>query len=166
MDVRVIGASVKVVWKNSWGVVTRWEWAETEAQVSINNGNYTSFFSDTQNNVKANKVVYTKTVNANQPINFAGRYNWDGAWSTLFKSTSAGDNVVALVNGDTPPTTTPLYQQPTIEDFIKPYLDGAGRIKIGSMDVIYLMELTHTDKRDSGFDLQDLALLVTFKVVE
>jgi len=165
MDVRVIGASVKVVWKNSWGVVTRWEWAQTEAQVSINNGNYSTIFSDTQDKVNANKIVYTKTVNANQPINFAGRYNWDG-WSTLFKSTSAGDNVVALVTGDTPPTTTPLYQQPTIEDFIKPYLDGAGRIKIGSMDVIYLMELTHTDKKDSGFDLQDLALLVTFKVVE
>jgi len=166
MDVRVIGASVKVVWKNSWGVVTRWEWAETKALVSINNGTYSSIFSDTQDNVKANKIVYTKTVNANQPINFGGHYFWDNKWTTIFKSTNTGDNVVALVNGDTPPTTTPLYQQPTIEDFIKPYLDGAGRIKIGPMDVIYLMELTHTDKRDSGFDLQDLALLVTFKTAD
>ena len=63
-----------------------------------------------------------------------------------------------------PPTSSPLYQQPTIEDFIRQYLDGEGRIKIGPRDVIYLMELTHTNKQEGGFDLQDLALLVTFKV--
>jgi hypothetical protein len=165
MDVRVIGASVKVVWRNSWGTVTRWEWAPTEAQVSVNNSPYTRIFYDTQDHVNANTIVCSKTVSAGQPINFAGRYNYDG-WSSLFKSTSGGQNIVAMVNGDTPPTTTPLYQQPTIEDFIKPYLDGYGRIKIGSKDVIYLMELTHTNKNDSGFDLQDLALLVTFRTVE
>lgn len=165
MDVRVIGASVKVAWTNSWGVVTRTEWVPTEAQVSVNNSSFSRIFYDTQNNVNANKVVYNKTVNSGQAINFAGRYYWEGSWSTLYKSNSS-NNVVALVNGDTPPTTTPLYQQPTIEDFIKPYLDGAGRIKIGSMDVIYLMELTHTNKNDGGYDLQDLALIVTFKTVE
>jgi hypothetical protein len=58
-----------------------------------------------------------------------------------------------------------LYQQPTVEDFIKPYLDSNGKIKIGPMDVIYLMELTHTNKYDAGFDLQDLCLLVTFRKV-
>ena len=164
MDVRVIGASVKVVWLNTWGVVTKWEWAPTEAQVSIANGNYSRIFY-TQNLVNPSTVVYSKRVNAGQAINFAGRYYFDLSWSTLFKSTTAGGNVVALVNGDLPPTTTPLYQQPTIEDFIKPYLDGQGRIKIGPKDVIYLMELTHTNKNDGGFDLQDLAILATFKEV-
>jgi hypothetical protein len=164
VDVRVIGASVKVVWLNSWGVVTKWEWAPTEAQVSIANGTYSRIFYNTQDKVNPNTIVYNKTVNAGQAINFAGRYYYDG-WSSLYKSTSSGGNVVALVNGDNPPTTTPLYQQPTIEDFIKPYLDGQGRIKIGPKDVIYLMELTHTNKNDGGFDLQDLALLATFKEV-
>lgn len=162
MDVRVVGASVKVVWLNVWGVVTKWEWAPTQALVSINNSNYSEIFYNTQNRVNPSTIVYNRTVNANQPVNFAGRYNFDG-WSTTFNSVTGGQNVVALVNGDTPPTTTPLYQQPTINDFIKPYLDGQGRIKIGPKDVIYLMELTHTDKNDGGFDLQDLALLVTFQ---
>lgn len=165
MDVRVIGASVKLTWTNSWGQVTKWEWVPTEAQASINNGGYSRIFYNTQDKVNPSTIVYTKTVEANQPINFAGRYYLNGAWSTLYKSTNASGNVVALVDGDTPPTTTPLYQQPTIEDFIRPYLDGQGRIKIGPKDVIYLMELTHTDKRDGGFDLQDLAVIVTFRTL-
>lgn len=161
MEVRVIGASVKVVWTNNWGQVTRWEWAPTEALVSIAGSSYSRIFYDTQNKVVASKVVYKKTVTVGQAINFGGRYNYDG-WSTFYSSTNSTKNVVALVNGDTPPTTTPMYQQPTIEDFIKPYLDGQGKVKIGPKDVIYLMELTHTDKNNPGFDLQDLALLVTF----
>jgi len=162
MDVRVIGASVKVVWTNAWGQITRWEWAPTEAQVSINNGSYSRIFYNTQDKVNPSTVVYSTTVQAGRDINFAGRYYFDG-WSSLFRSTNTNGNVIALVNGDTPPTTTPLYQQPTINDFIRQYLDGQGRVKIGPKDVIYLMELTHTNKNDSGFDLQDLALLVTFR---
>lgn len=164
MEVKVIGASVKVVWTNSWGQITRWEWAPVEAQVSINNGSYSRIFYNTQANVNPATKVYSTTVKAGRDINFAGRYNYDG-WSSLFKSNNTNGNVVALVNGDIPPTTTPLYQQPTIQDFIRPYLDSNGKIKIGAKDVIYLMELTHTDKRDSGYDLQDLALLVTFREV-
>ena len=162
MDVRIIGASVKVVWKNSWGQITKWEWAPTEAQISINNSSYSRIFYNTQDKVNPNTIVYTTTCEAGKKINFGGRYYLDG-WSTFFNSTSGGKNVVALINGDTPPTTTPLYQQPTIEDFIKPYLDSSGNVKIGPKDVIYLMELTHTDDNDQGFDLQDLAILVTFR---
>jgi len=164
MDVRVIGASVKVVWLNAWGIVTKWEWAPTQALVSINNSSYSEIFYNTQPNVNPSTIVYNKKVNANQNINFAGRYNFNG-WSSQYNSVSGGQNVVAMVSGDTPPTSTPMYQQPTIEDFIKPYLDGQGRIKVGPKDVIYLFELTHTNKNDGGFDLQDLALLVTFQEV-
>lgn len=165
MDVRVIGASVKVVWTNLWGQITRWEWAPTEAQISINNGNYSRIFYSTQDKVNPSTVVYTGTIQPGNDINFAGRYYFDG-WSTQFRSTNPNGNVVALVTGDMPPTTTPLYQQPTIDDFIRQYLDGQGRVKIGPKDVIYLMELTHTNKNDGGFDLQDLALLVTFREVK
>jgi hypothetical protein len=157
MEVRVIGASVKVVWTNNWGQITRWEWA----LVSIAGSSFSRIFYDTQNKVNANKVVFKATVPVGHAINFGGRYNY-GGWSTFYSSTNSTKNVVALVNGDYPPTTTPMYQQPTIEDFIKPYLDGQGRVKIGPKDVIYLMELTHTDQNNGGFDLQDLALLVNF----
>jgi len=165
MDVRVIGASVKLTWTNNWGQVTRWEWVPTEALISVGGASYSRIFYNTQDKVVGSKIVYTSTVQSGKSINFGGRYYLDNKWSTFYSSTNSSKNVVALLDGDTPPTTTPLYQQPTIEDFIKPYLDGQGKVKIGPKDVIYLMELTHTNKNDGGFDLQDLALIVTFRTV-
>ena len=162
MEVRVIGSSVKAVWTNSLGKLLKWEWVPTEAQVSINRSSYSRIFYSTQDLVNPNAIVYTKKMKRGERADFGGRYYFQNAWSNMFTTTNGRHNVVALINGDIPPTTTPLYQQPTIESFIKPYLDSQGRIKIGPRDVIYLMELTHTDRNDGGFDLQDLALLVTF----
>lgn len=164
MDVRVIGASVKRVWLDSLGRVTSWEWVPTEALISVNGGSYSRIWYDTQDKVTPNKIVHTRSVSQNQPIRFGGRYrDTSTTWSTMFTSTTNSHNVIALKHGDTPPTTTPLYQQPTLESFLRPYLDENGNVKIGPMDVIYLMELTHTNRNDGGFDLQDLVLLVTFR---
>ncbi len=165
MDVRILGASVKAVWTNSAGQVTKWEWVPTECLFSYNGGSYSRIFYNTQNNVNPNTIARTQTVAVNQTVNFGGRYYHNNAWSTTYTSTNGQYNVVALKNGDTPPTTTPLYQQPTIESFILPYLDSQGRIKLGPRDVIYLMELTHTNRNDPGFDLQDLVILTTFRDV-
>jgi len=163
MRVRVIGASVKRVWLNSSGSVTNWEWVPTEALISTNGGSYSRIWYNTQNNVNPNTVVRTQNISTNQPIRFGGRFlNSSGSWSTMFTSTSSGGNVRALVHGDTPPTTTPLYEQPTLESFLLPYLDTNGNIKVGPKDVIFLFELTHTDPNNDGYDLQDLVLLCTF----
>lgn len=163
MKVRVLGASVKRVWTNSRGQVTKWEWVPTEALLRYNGGSYSRIFYNTHDKVNPNTIVRNQTVAKNSTIDFGGRYYVDGSWSTMFTSTSHQHNVIAMKNGDDPPTTTPLYQQPTIESFILPYLDAQGKIKLGPRDVIYLMELTHTNRNDSGFDLQDLCLLVTFE---
>lgn len=101
------------------------------------------------------------TVNRNQPINFAGSY-YNGSWQTEYTSLS-GDNVRTLVNGSTPPKNVPDYNAPSLEKFLKPYLDSAGKVRIGPMDVIVFMELTHTDKNNIGYDLQDLVMLLTFR---
>jgi len=163
MKVRVIGASVKRVWLNSLRQVVASEWVPTEALLSYNGESYSRIWYGTQDNVNPNSIVTTRKVYNGQPIRFGGRYlNWNHSWNTMFTSTSSGGNVRALVNGDRPPTTTPLYQQPTIESFLLPYLDTNGKIKIGPKDVIFLFELTHTDTEDDGFDLQDLVLLCTF----
>lgn len=163
MRVRVIGASVMRVWLNSQGQVLQWEWVPTEALVSVNNSSYSRIWYGTQNTVNSSSVVLTRTVHANQPIRFGARYlNSNGSWNTFFNSNNTNGNVVALKNGDTPPTPTPLYEQPSLESFLVPYLDSNGNIKIGPKDVIYLFEITHTDHSHPGFDLQDLVLLVTF----
>lgn len=163
MDVRVLGASVKRTWVNRSGQVTRWEWVPTQAALSYNGSSYDRIFFDTHDEVLPNYIVHSQIVAQNSTINFGAKYVLsNGSWSNMYTSTNSAYNVVALKNGDTPPTTTPLYQQPTIESFILPYLDEAGNISLGARDVIYLMELTHTDRNHGGFDLQDMALLVSF----
>jgi hypothetical protein len=59
----------------------------------------------------------------------------------------------------------PEYNAPSLESFLRPYLDTTGKVKIGPMDVIVFMELTHSSgqKSESGYDLQDMVLLVTFR---
>jgi len=165
VDVRILGASVKAVSTNQSGQVTSWSWVPTECLFSFNGGSYSRIFYNTHDKVNQNTVVATKQVNAGQTINFGGRYFHNGNWSSTRTSTNSSNTVRALKHGDTPPTTVPLYQQPTIESFILPYLDTNGNLKLGPRDVIYLMELTHTDTNHGGFDLQDLVILCTFRDV-
>ena len=163
MDVRVLGAAVQTTYFNGAGKITKKEWRTVECQTRYNGGSYSRIFYDTHDDVFPNQIVHTQKVEKNSRVDFGARYvQTNGYWSTWFSSTNSSHNVVALKNGDTPPTTTPMYQQPTIESFLIPYLDDNGNIKLGARDVIYLMELTHTDKNNGGFDLQDMALLVTF----
>lgn len=164
MDVRVIGASVKRVWTNHHGQITDWEWVNTECQMKYGGNSYQRIFYGKQTNVNPDLVVHSQVVTANTPINFGGRYvQSNGSWSTWYSSTNSSNNVIALKNGDNPPDVQALYGQSTVEDFLRPYIDSNGNINIGPKDVIYLVELTHTNSSHGGFDLQDLVLLVTFK---
>ena len=139
----------------------------TEAQVSYNGSSYSRIFYGTNNNVNPNTIVYTRQVEANKPLRFGGRYYYNSKWGPYYNSQSGTLNVRTLVNGQTPPTTYPLHNAPTLESFLRPYLDAQGKVKIGPMDVIVFMELTHTDsqRNDQGYDLQDMVLLATFRTV-
>lgn len=161
-DIRVLGTSVKRVWLNYRGEITRWEWIPTEASVSKGGGSLSRIFYGTNSQVVPNAIVHTTRLLQGETLDVAGRYSPSSrSWSTRYSSTTGSTNIRALRNGDTPPTTTPLYQQPSLESFLSPILDNQGRIKIGPRDVVYLMELTHTDMSHGGYDLQDMALLVS-----
>lgn len=169
-DVRIIGQGVTVTTNN-----TGYTFVPTEATMSINNSStFTRIFYGTNPQINPGSVtnlssIFGSTYNNNmiqtgKPVRFGGRYYYDGAWGTHYKSNS-GDNVRFLVNGDTPPSNVPQYNAPSLESFLRPYLDTTGKVKIGPMDVIVFMELTHSSsqKSDPGYDLQDLVLLVTFR---
>lgn len=160
-EIRVLGAGVTVSSSSS----NSFSFVPTEALVSYDGGSYTRIFYGTNPSVNPNTVVYTKTIPKNKKLRFGGRYYYSNHWGPYFNSQSGTQNIRTLINGETPPTTYPLYQAPTLESFLKPYLDGQGKVRIGPMDVIVFMELTHTDsqKSDQGYDLQDMVLLVTFK---
>ncbi len=164
--VRVLGAGVTVNANNSQG----YSFVPTEAQLSYKGGTYTRIFYGTNTNVNQSTIVWSRATSSTylspgDKLRFGGRYYYNNAWGPYFNSQSGTKNVRILVNGDIPPTTYPLYNSPTLESFLKPYLDTAGRVKIGPMDCIIFMELTHTDAQntDPGYDLQDMVLLVTFE---
>lgn len=159
-DVRILGAGVTT--KSSTNTIT---FVRTAGLMRWNGVATWDTIFDGKNTdpiVQQQGIIKSATVAKNQPMDFGGRYYWNSAWSTFYNSLS-GDNVRALVNGDLPPSNVPDYNAPSLESFLRPYLDASGRVRIGPMDVIIFMELTHTDKGNIGYDLQDLVLLVTFR---
>jgi len=159
VEVRILGNGVTV--STSGG---GFNFVNAEAVLSFNNGSYNRIFYGTNNNVNPNTIVWSMSrIRANQTLRFGGRFFHNNSWGTLFTSSSGTQNVQTLVNGDTPPNKVPEYGAPTLESFIRPYLGPNGKVKIGPMDVIVFMELTHTNQNDSGYDQQDMVLLVTFK---
>jgi len=164
--VRVLGAGVTVSANNSAG----YNFVPTEAQLSYKGGSYDRIFYGKNTDVNQNTVVWSratssKYISTGDKLRFGGRYYYNNSWGPYFNSQSNTKNVRILVNGETPPTTYPLHNSPTLESFLKPYLDAGGKVKIGPMDCIIFMELTHYDSQinDQGYDLQDMVLLVTFE---
>lgn len=160
MEVRVLGASYQTgtdrYGKPIWGTV--------DAQVRADGAtSWTRVFYNTQNKVVPTQVVHTQTVRANYTIDLRARCYNGSSWLSYRSTGVTTPNVVLLVNGEEPPSTVPAFRQQNIEDFLRPYLDASGKIVIGPKDVIYLIELGQTNVAASGFDLQDLVVLVTFK---
>jgi len=134
----------------------------TDAQISVNGGSYQQLFYGTQANVDSAYSLYVKKHSENTTIDFGGRYVKDDAWSPFYTTKHPNIQVVSLVNGDTPPTRALLGLSPNLASYLKPYLDTSGKVKIGPLSVLVLMELGTTDHDKGYFDYQDQVLLVTF----
>lgn len=158
-EIRVLGAGVTASASGS----NSYTFVPTRAEVSYGGGSYQQIFYGTNLAVNPNQAVYTQTMAKNKDLEFGGKYYYNNQWGPYFNSDSKTPNVRTLVNGDIPPANIPDYNAPSLESFLRPYLDPSGKVSIGPMDVIVFMELTHTDQADSGYDLQDMVLLVTFK---
>lgn len=168
-DVRILGAGVTASYAGG-----SYAFVPTEAVMSYgstSSSSYKRIFYGTNLNVNPNTIVSTSgiltnsKVDINKPLRFGGRYYYNNQWGTFCKSSDGTDNVRTLVNGDIPPSNIPAYNAPSLESFLRPYLDSTGRVKIGPMDVIVFMELTHSaaQKSNPGYDLQDMVILVTFR---
>jgi hypothetical protein len=158
-DVRILGAGVTT--QNSNGTIN---YIQTKGQMRIGSSSWSTVFDgkNTDTIVQQQGIIKTYNVTTNQTINFAGQYYWNNAWSSQ-RTSQNSTYVKALVNGDACPARVPDYNAPTLESFIKPYLDATNKVRIGPMDVIIFMELTHTSTADVGYDEQDLVFLVTFR---
>jgi hypothetical protein len=176
MDVRVLGASVIEVWLDYWGNVIKSQYVPVEAQCAVSNNSsknqpWGRIFYGTLSQVNPSTVVFSTTLVKQSNVQFGGRYYADGCYGTFVNTFGSNNNntnnvktILALKNGDCPPSSSPLYGQPTITSFLQPYMNATTKqISIGPKDIIYLFELTHTDPSNPGFDLQDLVLLCTFR---
>lgn len=162
-EIRILGLGVTSL--NSNGTI---KYYRTRGRLKCNgSSSWTTIYDGQQTDtiVQQQGIVKTEfTVNKNQPMYFSGQYYNNNNWQTEYTSTN-GDNVRTLISGSTPPSNVPDYNAPSLEKFLKPYLDATGKVNIGPMDVIVFMELTHgpTQKTDIGYDLQDLVMLITYK---
>ena len=135
----------------------------TEARVSVNGGLYEQLFYGTQADVDPAHNLFIKKLFKGQMLDFGGRYvKPDGTWSNFYTTRSSNLQVVALKNGDIPPTSFSLYRQGFLASYLKPYLDASGRVSIGPLSVLIVMELDNSDHANGCFDYQDEILLVTF----
>lgn len=134
----------------------------TDARMSVNGSAYFQLFYGIQTDVEPAYSLYIKKLGVGDTLNFSGRFVKNGAWSPLYTTLSSNMQLVALVNGATPPTSFSLYQSSALANYLKPYLDASGKIKIGPLSVIILMELGQTNHSSPCFDYQDMVLLVSF----
>ncbi len=134
----------------------------TDARLSVNGGTYAQLFYGIQSDVSPAYSLYIKKLGVGDTLNFGGRYVRNGAWSPLYTTLSSNFQIVALVNGDTPPTSFSLYQSSILASYLKPYLNASGKVNIGPLSVLVLMELGQTNHSSPCFDYQDMVLLVSF----
>jgi hypothetical protein len=132
-----------------------------DARLSLNGSSYQQIFYGTQQQINPSWVLYSKKLKKNDKIDFGGRFVKFNQWSPLYTTRSANYQVIALVDGDTPPTSFQLHQSPMLANYLKPYLDASGKVNIGPLSILVLMELGQTNHGLDCFDYQDMALLVT-----
>jgi len=162
MEIRVLGASYQIGWSYGQPV-----WGTVDARVRVGSGSsFQDLWYGKQDSINPTNVYFSSSVDEGQTIDIAARCHNGYSWLN-WRRTDQGftDNVTALANGDTPPSSIPAFSQGNIEDYLAPYLDENGNVNIGPLDVIYLIELGQTNTSASGFDMQDLVLLVTFERV-
>ena len=160
-DIRILGAGVTT--QNSDGSIN---FIRTAGKIKYNGSStWTTIFDGKQTDtiVQQQGIIKTLNVTSAKAIDLGGQYYYNNAWSTFRTSGVTPSYVWSLVNGDTCPSRIPDYNAPSLESFIKPYLDASRKVRIGPMDVIVFMELTHTNTADVGYDQQDLVLLITFR---
>jgi hypothetical protein len=133
-----------------------------EVMWSLNNSSWSRLFYGTQSDVNPSTIVLNTPVKSAPAdiIHFGAHGYRNGAWLPFYSTATPSQNVVVLKNGDSVPT---IIQQSFIDSTLKPYLAADNKVKIGTRDLIVLMELGQTNPIYADFNLQDLVLLVTFE---
>jgi hypothetical protein len=131
-----------------------------EVMWSLNHSSWARLFYGTTSDVNPSTIVANTIVKPSDVVSFGARGYRDGAWLPLYNTATPSSNVVVLENGAALP---PTVQQSYIQNILKPYIAANNTVRIGTRDLIILMELGQTNPIYADFNLQDLILLVTFE---
>lgn len=133
-----------------------------ELMWSLNGAPWTRIFYGDQTLVNPSNPILETTVKTDDRVYF-GAHGWsDNAWMPFYHTGQTTPNVIVLKKGDNLFTAVPHLANGMLESFLKPYVDSvSGTVRIGERDLIVFMELDQSVPSKSGFDLQDLVLLVT-----
>ena len=134
-----------------------------DAYWSLNGGGWTKFFYGTGPMVDSSEVLIKRKVKKNQTIDFGARGWGGGSWLPFNHTKSPTQYVTVLGKGSSAPAYAPAYDQTLVTNFLRPYIDGAGRIDIGEKDLIILWESSTASPGTTYFDMQDLVVLVSFE---
>lgn len=155
--IRVVGASVVTGYDEEGGE----QYAQVQADVNIGDGNWVTFFQDSQDNLVAGWVYANAGVVANTRPQFRGRTFIDGGWTSFETTGSGSTSAVILTDGDPLPTYVPAIARGDIESYLAPYVDNGGNVKIGPKEMLILFELETADRRSPKYNLQDLVVLTS-----
>jgi hypothetical protein len=132
-----------------------------------NRGRWETLFYGADSSVSSSDVVFEQVVKAGTTVDFAARaQSTTDGWHSSRNTVRSNPNVQALSNGDSLDAAIPTYDQSQIESYLTSHVDGTDTIKIGPRDIVYLFELAENDTSSDNFDLQDIAVIVTFHDVE
>jgi len=116
-----------------------------------------------ESGVRPEEDVFDGVVEAGVRIDFgAGMQRKNGQWAGVHWTGESDPAVVGLGNGGGLPDYAPAFRQGRIEDYLSTYVRGDLTVKVGPREMLYLFELDARKPGDSAFDLQDLAVVVTF----
>lgn len=125
---------------------------ETRTHINLGDG-WLHVFTGVGRDVDPKVIRATKVLNPGDKITFRANYR---DWRY-----NSSDEVIALKNGDTPPTNLGQNGGVALEDYLAPYVKN-GKLSLSPLDIIYCAELTHTNKNSSGYDIQDSIVLLRF----
>ena len=128
-----------------------------EIRISVNGSSYDQLFYGTNSDVDPTHSLYTKKHQLGTRIDFGGRYVVDGQWTPFTTTNSPAVQFTTLTDGQDAPVSSDA-----MAEYLKPYVNGSGKIKVGPMSALVMAEYAETDSQSSSYDNQDMVLLVNF----
>ena len=148
VDVYMLGTSVSTDFGQTQHEIT--------TQIDLGSG-YQDFFTGEGKDVVPSDVLISGVVPAGTKINFRAYFT---EWVD-----NKSEQVIVLKDDDTPPAQLvkngAAYQQNYLSGLLR-----NSKLDMGPFDLIYCVELTHTDKNSSGYDLQDCIVLLRFTEID